>query len=246
MSPLLTLLAVLGAAAQDPVEPLLAPTPAALRASMVRTGRLLDQGDALATATARAQNAVLVGIDAAVECEAGRDQQALRAELLGEAWWARVQSARAEFARAQRLAAAPAAQPLLRQTDTEALSALRQRLDDQARSFLVAARAQQARILPYRERCPATLIPGPGLPPPAPTTAEEQSRGVAVLLIAGGLLCPDPQGTDAPVAVAEDAAVVLGTAAACWSAVECDCAPVQALPGAVFGPPSVVEPAEAP
>ncbi len=234
---MLLLLLSLSASAQDPVDRLLAPTPATLRTSLARIDQLLDQGLALGTATARIQNAVLVELGPRVSCEPTRDQHALRAELLTDAWWARVQSARSELGRAEQMAASPAAQPLLREADAKALARAQQRVEEQSIAWLMAARAQRERILPYRERCPTTLEPGSGLLNRSPASAEEQRQGVAVLLMAGGLLCPDPLGGDAPVAVGEDAAVVLGSPAACWSAAECDCVPVAALPGAVFGPP---------
>lgn len=238
---LLLLVLALSASAQDPVDRLLAPTPATLRASLARVEQLLSQGLALGTATARTQNAVLVDLGTTIACQPNRDQHALRAELLTEAWWARVQSARSELGRAEQMAASPAAQPLLREADATALERARQQVKEQSIAWLMAARAQQERIQPYRDRCPTSLQPGPGLRNRSPASAEEQRQGVAVLLMAGGLLCPDPFGGDAPVAVGEDAAVVLGSPAACWSAAECDCVPVAALPGAVFGPSPEVE-----
>lgn len=236
MTPLL--LWLLAARAQDPVLPWLVPTPNELADSLSRAERLLEQGRALHTATARVQNALLPRLRGKpLPCEDEGSQLALRAERLGDAWWARLQSARAELERARRMAENPTARPLLREEDDARLAHAEEEARRQAASYLLARSVHEQSILPYQARCPAALAPGPGLPAAAPQAADERREGIAVLVLQGGLVCPDPARGEPPVAVAESGeAVVLATAQGCFTTGDCDCTQRRILPGAVLGP----------
>ncbi|MCK6508085.1 hypothetical protein L6R53_32755 [Myxococcota bacterium] len=234
---MIPLLLVPGALAADPVQELLAPSPADLDRARARADQLLSQAEAVGLATARAQNA-WQALGAAPDCSPHSASLALRAELLGVAWWTRLQSARAELGRIRRAQAAATLQPLLVAADDQALVDLAARADRSAVQYLVAARLQAERLQPWAEGCPGALEAAAGLPPTAPVARDEAALGTAVLLRTGGVLCPDPGGADAPVAVPWDGeVVVLGTPSACWSAGDCACAPAPLLPGAVLGPP---------
>lgn len=225
------------ARAADPVRLLLAPTPADLAAARARTDQLLSQAEAVGLATARVQNA-WQALGTVPECAPDSASLALRAELLGVAWWTRLQSARAELGRIRRAHAAATLLPLLVEADDQALAELAARADRSAVQYLVAARLQAERLQPWAEGCTADLASTPGLPPTTPVAREEAALGTAVLLRTGGVLCPDPGGGDAPVAVPHDGeVVVLGTPSACWAFADCTCTPAPVLPGAVMGPP---------
>ena len=223
-------LAWAAAGGRDPMRAALAPDIVDLDDAAATAEERLGRAEAMITALARIHNQLGEGL------AAGQDPcttPALadlwsRSRALGPGVRDAAQAARAATDRVERLRTAQTVAPLVDPERRRGLDGLGARTAAAARAA-VELGAWQARALPPPTRCalPA-LAPAHGLR--APGGAAENDR-IAVLVSAPGLLC----GAGLQLAVGAGPATP-PTAALCWAADACGCAPSPQRPGAVLGP----------
>lgn len=203
----------------------LLPPPTSLHVRLVRARKELARAQAMATALVRIHNRwaeLLATHTAPTSCEANPHLPLLRrSPLLLEAWRDAAQSARAEWARLERLAADRALQSVWTEDDRNELEHLRTEIAEQAPAWMEARAWQEQLVTPTLQRCPGAPTAGPGL--------GEMQQPVAVLGVGGGWICPG----DIP---AQQVVVVLDDPRACWGELDCACLAEPVLPGAVLGP----------
>ncbi len=151
-----------------------------------------------------------------------------RSRALGAAYRDSVQSSRAQLGRLEYLWASETVQPLLDADERAAADHFRGEVARHVRAWSEAAAWQALEIEPSARKCQHELVPTEGLPYTGALSASV-SRGVGILGVGGGKLCP----MDVPA----DGFVVAPDGVACWGADTCLCTPIEVLPAAVLGPP---------
>ncbi len=154
-----------------------------------------------------------------------------RAEVLGVALRDRLQAARAQARRVDRLAAAPTVAPLVDGRTGHRRAVVTDRVTSSTDMYLEAVAWHEGQVADFIRRCNPPLALAEGLAVPGPSGLDPNPDGerprVAVIALQGGRICP---------AGAVTSGVAITDGQACYGDEDCSCEPAVVLPAAVLGP----------
>jgi hypothetical protein len=231
-----------------PSTMLLAPTLRETQSSIEKLEAFVADADATALALFRVHNRFgehRRSFEGTPNCkQAWLVDLASRARFLGADLRDRVQSARAQRVRLDRMMLAATVEPLVDAETRFRTRKIIERVELLERRYLESVNWHSGYVERVARKCPTELqtssgFAGAGLPPAEGEVSEDDTvpadtvfgkkvrRPTAVIAEGGGVICPGE--------IPAKGVVVLSKPSACWAPLRCDCNAVPVLPGAVIG-----------